>query len=553
VAAPAALGPSRATRLALLCLGGTAGVGLVATGAFLWTHDASLTIGFRLLLAGLGAAGLTIANLYLRFLRWQFVLRRLHVRVPTIPSLGAYVGSFAFLPVPLYLGQLLARIHLLSLPANVRGRIVAAFVWEHALDVWALGLLAAPLLPWPLALVVIAAAGAVFLPGADRVLAAGLRTVATHLARLGNPDPNVPDPGDTVRSCKPAVLAPAALLSLGAWGLVAASLLAVARGAGASLGVLEAVRAHAASILAGALSGVPLGAGVAGLTLYELLERLRVAAEIAPGIVFVSRVSTAWLSIALGVVALLRLPAARREASAHDHFDAIEACYDTWLPPHYRAHLVRRKTEAMLDMIRTLGPAPYGLDVGCGRGWYMTAIEEAGVQLAGVDTSRAQLAAARRFVPDATRLAQASVERLPFAAGTFDFVYIINVLHHVAPPSAQRAALLELARVVRPGGLVFVHEMNIRNPLFRFYLSYLFPVLKGIEEGTEYYLRPDRLADLPGLRLRAVSYFTFLPDFVPAAALRALAGLEQRLERGPLGPYAAHFMTCHERLADPTV
>jgi hypothetical protein len=52
-------------------------------------------------------------------------------------------------------------------------------------------------------------------------------------------------------------------------------------------------------------------------------------------------------------------------------------------------------------------------------------------------------------------------------------------------------------------------------------------------------------------RLRSVDYFTFLPDFVPASALRLLATVERRLERGPLGPYAAHFMTCHERLPGP--
>jgi ubiquinone/menaquinone biosynthesis C-methylase UbiE/uncharacterized membrane protein YbhN (UPF0104 family) len=546
-----ALGPSRATRLVLLCLAGTAAVGLAATGAFLATHETPLTIDFGLLLAGLVTAGLTIAGLYLRFLRWHFVLRRLHVRLPTIPSLGAYVGSFAFLPVPLYLGQLLARVHLLSIPAADRSRVVAAFVWERALDVWALALLAAPLLPWPLAMVAYGAAAAVFLPGADRVLEAALRRVATPLARVGNPDPSAPDPGMTTGLCAPAVLVPATLLSLAAWGLVAGALLPIAWAAGAAVGVLETTGAHAASIVAGALSGVPLGAGAAGLVLYQLLDGLAVAPEVIPGMVFVSRVGTAWLSIAIGIVALLRLPAARREASAHDHFDEIEACYDTWLPEHYRAHLVTRKTGAMLGAMPGLGPNPSGLDVGCGRGWYMTVLEDAGARLAGVDTSRAQLAAARRHLHDATRLAQASVERLPFESGHFDFVYIINVLHHVAPPSAQRAALAELARVVRPGGLVFVHEMNVRNPVFRFYLSYLFPVLKGIEEGTEYYLRPEQLGDLPGLRLRSVDYFTFLPDFVPASALRLLATVERRLERGPLGPYAAHFMTCHERLPGP--
>jgi hypothetical protein len=89
--------------------------------------------------------------------------------------------------------------------------------------------------------------------------------------------------------------------------------------------------------------------------------------------------------------------------------------------------------------------------------------------------------------------------------------------------------------------------MNVRNPLFRFYLGYVFPILKGIEEGTEYYLDPRSMDGTPGLRLRAVRYFTFVPDFVPARLLRLLARIEHRLERSGLAPYAAHFVTVHER------
>jgi SAM-dependent methyltransferase len=137
---------------------------------------------------------------------------------------------------------------------------------------------------------------------------------------------------------------------------------------------------------------------------------------------------------------------------------------------------------------------------------------------------------------------------LPYKRATFDFAYIVNVLHHVSPPAAQRDALAEIARVVKPGGLVFVHEMNVRNPLFRFYLGYVFPIAKGIEEGTEYYLDPRTMVDSAGLRLREVRYFTFVPDFVPPRLLAWSARLERRLEGSALAPYAAHFVTVHERL-----
>jgi hypothetical protein len=108
--------------------------------------------------------------------------------------------------------------------------------------------------------------------------------------------------------------------------------------------------------------------------------------------------------------------------------------------------------------------------------------------------------------------------------------------------------VVEIGRVVRPGGLVFVHEMSARNPLFRLYLEYVYPITKGIEEGTEYYLDPRRATDLPGLRLLEVAHFTFIPDFAPRALLPWLARIEQRLESSPLAPWAAHFLAVYERI-----
>jgi hypothetical protein len=100
---------------------------------------------------------------------------------------------------------------------------------------------------------------------------------------------------------------------------------------------------------------------------------------------------------------------------------------------------------------------------------------------------------------------------------------------------------------VRVNGLVFVHEMNVINPLFRFYLSYVFPIVKGIEEGIETYLDPRRMRELPGLTLEATHYFTFLPDFVPGALLPLLEPAERRLERSPLARFAAHFLAVYRR------
>src|SRR5439155_2029156 len=135
-----------------------------------------------------------------------------------------------------------------------------------------------------------------------------------------------------------------------------------------------------------------------------------------------------------------------------------------------------------------------------------------------------------------------SVLQIPAADASFDFVYIINVLHHLNSVDEQRRAFAELFRVLRPGGLLFVHEINTRNILSRFYMGYVFPSLNCIDEGVERWLLPHRLnhySDAPTIDVR---YFTFLPDFLPERVVRMLQPAERRLEESPLRIYSAHYM-----------
>jgi SAM-dependent methyltransferase len=135
-----------------------------------------------------------------------------------------------------------------------------------------------------------------------------------------------------------------------------------------------------------------------------------------------------------------------------------------------------------------------------------------------------------------------SVLEIPAPAERYDFVYTINVLHHLSSVSEQRAAFAELLRVLRPGGLVFVHEINTRNILFRFYMGYVFPSLNCIDEGVERWLMPNALATYTNAPVIDVRYFTFLPEFMPGRLVCLLAPLERWLEGSPLRIYSAHYM-----------
>lgn len=62
-----------------------------------------------------------------------------------------------------------------------------------------------------------------------------------------------------------------------------------------------------------------------------------------------------------------------------------------------------------------------------------------------------------RYVPRHVKAVVARAEALPFESGSFDAVLVGEALHHFDAP---HDALHEIARVLRPGGLLFIYEFN---------------------------------------------------------------------------------------------
>lgn len=85
------------------------------------------------------------------------------------------------------------------------------------------------------------------------------------------------------------------------------------------------------------------------------------------------------------------------------------------------------------------------LDIGCGNGMYLSALERRGIRGAGCDLSFGMLESA---LPH-PRLVNADATALPFAAESFDVVLAPHMLYHV---DDRTAAATELRRVLRPRG-----------------------------------------------------------------------------------------------------
>jgi ubiquinone/menaquinone biosynthesis C-methylase UbiE len=83
------------------------------------------------------------------------------------------------------------------------------------------------------------------------------------------------------------------------------------------------------------------------------------------------------------------------------------------------------------------------LDVGTGTGMFAEAFASQGLQVTGVDLNPEMIEAAGKLVPGA-RFQEAAAERLPFADGSFDLVFLGHVLHESDEPAR---ALAEAKRV----------------------------------------------------------------------------------------------------------
>lgn len=105
------------------------------------------------------------------------------------------------------------------------------------------------------------------------------------------------------------------------------------------------------------------------------------------------------------------------------------------------------------------------LDIGCGLGGKTVAYAEAGAAVVGVDIEQKNISQSLCFARSMGAEAAFIVgdaEVLPFAEGTFDLVVANDSMEHFQSPEK---ALPELARVLRPGGSIFLFFTPWGSPL----------------------------------------------------------------------------------------
>lgn len=132
------------------------------------------------------------------------------------------------------------------------------------------------------------------------------------------------------------------------------------------------------------------------------------------------------------------------------------------------------------------------LDVACGTGHLLRMLGEAlpDARLTGLDLSPHYVARARELLPreHEVSLVVDNAESLPFLDSHFDVATNVFLFHELPRDVGQRV-LSEMARVVRPGGLVVVADSiqlhdapELREELLRFPMRFHEPYYKGYIE-----------------------------------------------------------------------
>jgi len=264
----------------------------------------------------------SLTNYFLRFIRWQGYIQQTAVAIPSGRHFLYYLAGFALTTTPGKAGEtirsVLLRPHGVSYPTSL-----ASFFTERFLDVLVIAILASlTVLAFKnyIALVLITSAIILFmLPLVrspllisvltslhDRFKRPRIKTTLEHLITL-------------VRSAQQFLawrqISSGMALGLLAWSIQGFAFYFIVTTLNVEIGLLAAMGIYAISLLAGAVSFIPGGVGSTEVAMGLLLAALGADTPIAVSAPLISRLSTLWFAVALGLLSSAWLGAHRSQAA----------------------------------------------------------------------------------------------------------------------------------------------------------------------------------------------------------------------------------------------
>lgn len=176
------------------------------------------------------------------------------------------------------------------------------------------------------------------------------------------------------------------------------------------------------------------------------------------------------------------------------------------------------------------------LDAGCGSGRHAYYAGQYGAEVWAVDLGSSVEVAHRNTAKCGNvHVVQADLYDLPFETESFDFVYSLGVLHHLAVPEATFHNLL---RFLRPGGeiQIYLYWKPERQPVKRALLA-LVSMMRRLTTRLPH--RTIYVLSYPAAWL-AYAFFVW-----PYQVMKRIPGLRSLAERMPMKQYARYpFRVC---------
>jgi ubiquinone/menaquinone biosynthesis C-methylase UbiE len=159
------------------------------------------------------------------------------------------------------------------------------------------------------------------------------------------------------------------------------------------------------------------------------------------------------------------------------------------------------------------------LEVACGRGGFVRELAQRGAHVIGCDFSFSAICAAQSKLAksqgnQSAALLHGDAQRMPFADASFDMIISCETIEHLPD---VRSAILEMYRVTRPGGKLFLTTPNYAN------LTGLYELYARLRNGKHQTDQPfDRRQWFPQIR-----------DFVRAAGWQII-GVDGTVHQFPI-------------------
>ena len=211
--------------------------------------------------------------------------------------------------------------------------------------------------------------------------------------------------------------------------------------------------------------------------------------------------------------------------------EVVKSFGDEWGKFHvFSDNMIEEWVEDYFDIINDtiINKNTYVLDIGCGSGRWTKYLSNKANFIEAVDPSDSIFAADNLLGNiKNVRLSKASIENIPFADGSFDFVMSVGVLHHTPDP---QKSMIDCVKKVKTGGYFYCYLYhNLESMSWR--LKLLFNISEGVRKVV---------SKLPG-RIKAfvcdiLAVIIYMPFILWVRFLIAI-GLKKTAFKMPLSSY----------------